>query len=134
MSIRSDHRDVRALFVTSTQPAAVEFLTHHLVVIVLRSELLGQTHHTTEGVVDVDTEAEVLEAKAIVDTTLIGRRQSTRVEEIVNFLGIRSRPSDLSTTLRAGDVAAIRQDISTVREEEARMPVLVQLVEGDGEE
>ena len=41
VSIRSDHRDVRALFVTSTQPAAVEFLTHHLVVIVLRSELLG---------------------------------------------------------------------------------------------
>ena len=77
MSIRSDHRDVRTLFVTSTQPAAVELLTHDLVVIVLRSELLWQAHHATEGVVDVDTEAEVLEAKAIVDTTLIGRRQST---------------------------------------------------------
>ena len=31
-------------------------------------------------------------------------------------------------------MAAIRQDISTVREEEARMPILIQLIEGDGEE
>ena len=57
-----------------------------LVVVVRGAELSWKALDTTEGVEYIGAQREVADAEAVVETTLVGRCECTRVLEVVKIL------------------------------------------------